>query len=166
MILLVTICCRMSPRRRPAPMREPSPERPKSRRPRGYRMRRSLSVEAVDAVQRYSPQPVQEYEPQPLPKPEPTGQILNQYRSACACFWADNALNHPTIRFLKTAWHQTVCAVTLGMSIVWFGLHALVAFRILSLAKLLQLGVMPCCRCCTTTDISAVTNYQWLSTTA
>lgn len=54
-------------------MREPSPERPKSRRPRGYRMRRSVSAEPVDTVQRYSPQPVQEYEPQPLPKPEPTG---------------------------------------------------------------------------------------------
>ena len=57
-------------------MRESSPERPKQRRPRGYRSRRSLSVEPLDTVQRYSPQPVQEYEPQPAPKPEPTGQPL------------------------------------------------------------------------------------------
>ena len=81
--MTVLICCaRLSPRRRGPPpgLREPSPERPKSRRPRGYRARRSHSPEPPTLVQRYTPQPVQEYEPQPAPKPEPTGGCI---RNAC-----------------------------------------------------------------------------------
>ena len=65
-----------SPPRRRAPPREPSPERPKSRRPRGYRLRRSPSPEVSASPARYTPQPPQEHEPQPAPKPEPTGQHL------------------------------------------------------------------------------------------
>ena len=69
----VGLSCSRSPPRRRAPVREPSPERPRVRRPRGYR-RKASSLSASPA--RYTPQPPQEHEPQPAPKPQPTGTFL------------------------------------------------------------------------------------------
>lgn len=142
----------MSPRRRPPPVRDPSPERPKQRRPRGYRSRRSLSVERLDTAQRYSPQPVQEYEPQPAPKPEPTGQLSITLLRCTACMLQIcNSIQCDSLVFIEhclasQAQYRWMCPCLLAfrpLSLYPEGLaakplikHTLcISYRVLSLAR-------------------------------
>ncbi len=97
----VGLSCNRSPLRRRAPVREPSPERPRVRRPRGYR-RKASSLSASPA--RYTPQPPQEHEPQPAPKPQPTGTF-------CVCCLCRHA------RRSSCNGNLTVCKVAAGHSL-------------------------------------------------